>query len=127
MMRFFGQVLSAEQPFEGLDELREVMLDGVPQNVWIDIEVRVNHAVPHRPHHGRRHILVGFLNVFGDMFGGLANNHQVGGHGLKRLCVRSELFKRGAAGERLDFCDGGEDVFDLVAPFPSVMGLTAGA
>jgi hypothetical protein len=58
------------------------VLYGVPENIGIDIEVRVNDAVPHGSHHGPRHIRVGFLNVFGDVIGSLANDHQVSGYGL---------------------------------------------
>ena len=48
------------------------------------------------------------------MVRGLADDHQIGGHGLERLRVPFELFLRRTSYARLDFDNGVENVFDPV-------------
>ena len=100
-------------------QLRQVVGDGLPDDLQVHTEVLVDQDVPHardiNPWDAGRET----SQIAGEVPNSLADDFKVAHNGVDGLRIGLELFETQTADVLFDFGDGFENVVDTKAPFPS--------
>src|SRR5574341_491067 len=107
-----------EQLFQLRNQGRQVVLNGVPHQFFVNFEVDMHNPMPHGAHKIPRNRRMFFLNLFGNLIRGLADNDEIHFHRPDGFLVFAERFIVHAAREFLDFGNRVQDIADTVPPIP---------
>ena len=57
----------SEQIFQFMDQGRQIVLDGIPHQFFINFEINMHYAIPHRAHEAPWDCRKFFFDLFGDL------------------------------------------------------------
>ena len=92
------------------------MVDGIPDNLWINGKVRVHQTIAHRPHKMPRYLRVCALHIVRNVARGFADNDEVQLNSPYRFGIILKRVKGHPLGEGGDFRDGIQHIPYALAP-----------